>query len=242
MKDMSLPPKTILAIPGAGMHAGIWGGMAPHLLGFAFRPVSLPAHDAGGSGGLLPAIQDMAAFLRERLRDQPPESHVLMGHSMGALVALEAAFDPAVCAVILLGAAAKMPVNAELLKTAADNPEEAGRLIAKWGVFSGHPKAEAMRTVVGAVLHATAPKAVGNDLQACNNYRDGEEAARALKKPALVLSGAEDKMTRVADSTALSGMIAGAKHVVLERCGHMIMVEKPIEAAAEIRKFFDKKD
>jgi pimeloyl-ACP methyl ester carboxylesterase len=213
--------KTVVAMHGAGMNAGIWGTL------------DLPGHGKNGEA-LLPSIEKMAAWVEKQLGRHAPESVVLMGHSMGALVALEAAKNPAVGAVVLLGAAAKMPVHPDLLRQAAENPAAAADMILKWGVFSGHPEADALKSSLKKQMQ---PETLLNDMKACDSYSGGAAAAKKINKPVLVIAGEHDKMTRPQDGKTLADMIKGAAFHLLSGAGHMVMVEKPSELAKEIKGF-----
>jgi len=136
---MSHQSKFIMAVHGAGMHAGVWGSLVGGLP-LPCQAISFPGHGRT-DGELLPSIEKMAEWINARLADHSPQSVALLGHSMGALVALEAARHPAVQALVLMGAAAKMPVHPDLLKQAAEKPEAAMEMILKWGVSSAHPRA-----------------------------------------------------------------------------------------------------
>jgi len=228
--------KTIIAIHGAGMTGGVWGGLVPHLLDHTFRAITLPGHDPKAGSALLPDIPAMAAWVQEKL-DGHPQDVFLMGHSMGALVALAAADTSCVMGVGLLGAALEMPVNPELLKSAREAPNDAIGMLIKWGVYSGHPQVGAVRTVMGSVMHAANPAAVANDLAACNVFKDAEKLAGALHKPVLVLSGEHDKLTKASDGEALAKAVHGSEYRLLKDCGHMMMIEKPIDTAREIKEF-----
>lgn len=232
---------TIIALHGAGMQAGIWGGIVPHLLDYHVSALSLPGHDPKKDDAPLTRIEDMAAWLAAHLDSLPGDgSYVLMGHSMGALVALEAAAHPAVQSVVLMGAAAQMAVNDDLLTLAREKPEDAGAMIRKWGIYSGHPQAEAVGTVVKAIMAATKQDALGVDLTACHTYTGGADAARGLQKPVLVVCGENDKMTRALDGQALADVLPAGQHVLLPDCGHMMMIEHPIETALEIKRFLSR--
>lgn len=233
--------QTIIALHGAGMQAGIWGGIVPHLLDYHVTALSLPGHDPKKADTPLQSIADMAAWLRGYLDSLPKDSsYVLMGHSMGALVALETAAHPAVQSAVLMGAAATMPVNADLLTLSREKPDEAGAMIRKWGIYSGHPQADAVATVVKAIMVATKQDALGVDLAACNDYSTGVQTAGALQKPVLVLSGENDKMTRALDGQSLGEALPQGTHALLSDCGHMMMVEHPIETALEIKRFLSR--
>lgn len=224
---MSIPDQsTLIAIHGAGMSTGIWGILSEKL---PCRALSLPGHGEA-PGPLRPSIAAMAAWVEEQIKDEPSGSVILMGHSMGALVALEAAKFSSVAALVLMGCAARMPVHPDLLKQAANAPEAAATMILKWGVSPAHPEASAL------VKQQMQSSTLLNDLTACNAYQHGETAAKSIGKPALVLAGADDKMTKASEGKALAEML-GAQFRVVQGCGHMLMVENPLEIAREIKTF-----
>lgn len=228
---------TILAIHGAGAHGGVWNGLAQYLDGYAVKALSLPGHATKDDGEPLTSIVDMAFWVKRQLAGTPEKSVILMGHSMGALVALEMADHPAVHSVVLLGAAARMPVNQDLLKTAEESPVRAAEMIVKWGVYAASPGAETVKGLLDKTMKAADRRALARDLGACNDYKRGEERAKTLHKPALVISGAEDKLTSADDGLMLANLIPGGRYYRLSQCGHMMMLENPLETAGALGQF-----
>lgn len=227
-----------MAIHGAGLQGAFFGALAPHLLNFALKAVTLPGHDARRGDALLGDIQAMAAWLVQEIDALPVEYEiVLLGHSMGALTALEAAAHPRVKAAVLLGAAATMPVHADLLQTARDNPAAAAEMVAKWGIFRGHAQADTLRTVLLNMMTAVPPAAIGNDLAACDAYKGAAAAAARVQKPVLVLAADSDKMTPLAGAQALADMLPQSTFAIAEGAGHMFAIENPLECAKEIKAF-----
>lgn len=224
--------KKIIALHGAGMTAGVWDMLPAQLPGFIFRAMTLPGHGDGNAP--LQTIEEMADWLRAEIHNTPC---VLLGHSMGGLVALAAGDHPMVEKIILCGTAAEMPVNADLLKTAAETPEQAASLILKWGVFSGHPDVDDMR----AILKSTQfPAALANDLTACDRFKSGIVLSQKINKPVLVISGAQDKMIKAAEGAALAAVLPQGESTLIDHCGHMAMVEKPVEISFQIRRFLER--
>jgi len=218
---MSTREQIIIALHGAGMQASVWETLASTL---PCRALSFPKPS-------LTSIEAMSAWVETQIENHPPQSVILMGHSMGALVALEAAKHPAVAGLVLIGAAAQMPVHPDLLKQAIDAPEAAATLILKWGVSPAHPEA------VEVLKKHMQPKSLANDLAACNAYQHGETAARAVRQPVLVLAGSDDKLTKPAAAKALADILTHVQFHLVSGSGHMLMVESPVEIAKEIRMF-----
>ena len=137
---------TVLWLHGAGMDHSVWPLQARH---FAYRgcnalALDLPGHGRS-EGDLLTSIEAMADWLAGLIDGLGIARAAVVGHSMGALVALAcAARTPAkVERIGLLGAAPAMPVHPALLEAAA-RPEPLGpQMICDWGFgpaghFGGH--------------------------------------------------------------------------------------------------------
>lgn len=226
----------IIALHGAGMNAAAFGGLAPHFPAGAFEAWTFPGHDARQEGVGLLSIADMAQWVIERLAALPAGSVTLAGHSMGGLVAIEAAASPAVARVIALGAAATMPVHEDLLRMAREDSAGAQALIAKWGCDPAHPQAENIRQLVRGLMQKVPADCLYYDLAACNAYA----GAAGCAKPLGVIAGTHDKMARavagraLADSCAKAqGEAPGANYAEIN-CGHFMIFENPLGTAQAI--------
>ena len=76
---------------------------------------------------------------------------------------------------------------------------------------------------------------LGSDLAACNNYGSAVDAAANVSCPATFVLGRDDKMTPAKSGTALAANIEDSDVHVLERCGHMMMAERPNEMYQALR-------
>jgi pimeloyl-ACP methyl ester carboxylesterase len=165
---------------------------------------------------------------------------------MGALVAIETAAlaSGRIGALALLGVAESMPVHPDLLAAARENDPLAARLITSWGhagdaKVGGHP-APGLWMVGGAtrLLERSRPGTLHADLKACADYGSAVPTARRVTCPTVLVFGAADMMTPCARGEALAGAIDGAITVVLPRCGHMVMIERPDATTDALRKVF----
>ncbi len=238
----------VLLVHGAGMDHTVWSLQARYLAhhGHAVMAVDLPGHGRS-AGPLLGSIEAMADWIGELLDAQGLTRAALVGHSMGALVVLEAAarLKGRVTHLGLIGIAAAMPVHPDLLAAAKGNIALASELITSWGFGqSGHFGRNAspgLWMMGGAYrLLENAPAGVlANDLSACAVYHEAQAAAAMIACPTMLLLGADDRMTPASQGRKLAGAIAGADCRVLPGVGHMVMAEAPdetIDALADLMR------
>lgn len=240
--DPALP--TLVFLHGAGMDHSVWSLQARYFAhhGYAVLAVDLPGH--GRSEGPVPgSIPAMAEWAMNCLDALGIGRLALVGHSMGAFVALEAAASvpDRIRAVALLGVAARMPVHPALLAAARDNRPLAPELITAWGYgraaqLGGNPAPGLWMTGGGlSLLERAAPGVLAADLEACDAY-DGAAAARRVRAPALLLLGRDDRMTPPAKAEPLLAAMPQARRILLP-AGHMLMMERPDAVTDALRDF-----
>lgn len=239
--------RTAVLVHGAGMDQSVWTLQGRYLAfhGWNAVAVDLPGHGRAKNQPTLRSIGEIADWLAALIESLDVDRAAVVGHSMGALAALElAARHPRrVSQLALLGAAARMPVHPELLELARRHDRRAVDLICDWAFgIRGHvggnplPGGWLMGTARGLLLRGD-PAVLANDLAACDAYLDGERAAEAVRCPTLVLVGVEDRMTPPREGHALAGRIPGAICVEVAEAGHMMMVEQPEATLNALRKF-----
>ena len=234
-RDFAASRPTVVMIHGAGMDHVVWTLPARSLAhrGRSVLAVDLPGH-GGSEAPALASIAEMAEWLIRVLDAAAVEEAALVGHSMGSLIALEAAAaaPERVRRLALLGVAARMPVHRDLLKAAVDDPPLAADLIVSWGYgpvghFGGQP-APGLWVMGGghSLLERAPPGVLARDLAACDAY-DSASAASRIACPTLLLLGSEDRMTPPAKAKALAAAIPRATSITLPGVGHMMMSEAP---------------
>ncbi len=162
------------------------------------------------------------------------EPFALVGSSMGAAVALEAALNgPAPSALIAIGCGPKLRVAPAILAAIEDDFETFATAMPP--AFFANPTpalaAEAVRQI----------RAVGRsrtlaDFRACDAWDIGDRAS-ALALAALVLTGEHDQLTPARFGQSLANRIPGGQMRILTDAGHLAMVERPAETNEALRAF-----
>lgn len=234
--DPALP--CVVFLHGAGLDHSVW---ALHSRWFAYHGWSVLAPDMPGhgrsEGAPFSTIEDMADWAGRLIEAAGGTQANLIGHSMGALTALEAAarYPAKVSGLCLIGAAAAMPVSPELLGAAKAGDHAAIDMVSIWGHgFSaglGNSLAPGLWMLGGAerLLERARPGVLFSDLSACSNYKGGLAAAAKVSAPVTLVLGERDLIIPVKAGRALAASLPNARVTVLPGAGHMLMAERPEE-------------
>ena len=232
----------VVLVHGAAMDGSVWEQQAAALAGAGFDPIAVDLPGHGESGGE-PAttIKGYAGWLLAYLAmlDAPID---LIGHSMGALVVLEAARarPDLVRSVVMMGVADRMPVNPALLAAVADGDPTAFDGMAKW-MFAREPIGDPVWKAADAlaVLRRSHPGAAFADLAACDAYLSAAAVVAGFPGPILVLAGDQDVMTPPDGVAAIEAAATDLTTVVVEGSGHMLMVERPAVVNETLVRFLE---
>ncbi len=233
--DAGLP--VLIFLHGAGMNHSVWALQSRYFAhhGYNVLAVDLPDHGRS-TGPALTSIEDMADWVWRLVDAVGAKKAALVGHSMGTLIALEAAAKAPqrVRALGLIAAGLKMPVHPELQAAADANRHLAYEFIVDWGFsarshLGGHrPPGLWMMGAAMRILEKDGKGSLGGDFTACASYQGAAAAAAKVACPTIVIAGADDRMTPPKVGRALAEKIDGADLAIVD-CGHMMMIERPDE-------------
>ena len=244
--DAALP--CIVFIHGALNDHSVWTLLARWFAhhGHAVLAVDQPGHQRS-AGPVLPDVEALTDWTLALLDAAGVARAALVGHSMGSLIALEAAAraPTRVTHLAMLGTAYPMKVSAALLDMARDEPLRAidmtnafshSSLAAKpsypgpgsW--LQGGNRA-LMRRVQGAQHELNL---FHHDFSVCDRYAHGMQAASLVQCPVTMLLGERDQMT----SPKLTRDIAQALKAQVHHlpAGHALMQEVPEALLALLRR------
>ncbi len=235
--DPALP--CVVFIHGALNDHSVWTLLARWFAnhGFGVLAVDLPGH-MRSAGPALTGIEAMADWTLALLDAAGVQRAALAGHSMGSLVALEAAgrAPERATRLVMLGTAHPMAVPKALLDLSVEAPLKAidrvvnfsfSTLAAKPsypgpGVWLRGAGRQLMRLVLRHQGDATL---FHNDFAACDRYAGGLEAAARIRCPAHLVLARDDQMTPTRATSALAAALGAQVHTV--QAGHMLMQECP---------------
>jgi len=250
--DPALP--TIVFLHGGEHDHSVWSLQSRYMAhhGYGVLALDLPGH-MRSAGPALTTIESMAEHVAAALKTCGAGRLIVVGHSMGSLIALElgALLRDKVLGVVLIATASPMQVSDVLLDATRNSPARAMQMINIWshsaslGAFDRKPSSPGpgfsnvwsnlrlMQRVAqrnGAdVLHA--------DFAACNAYQRGAQAAAELTCPAQFILGASDSMTPARAAQPLIAACRDATVVILPGAGHSLMAENPDGVREALRHF-----
>lgn len=242
--------ETIVFVHGTAMDHTVWALQSRYFAyhGYNILALDLPGH--GQSGGTpQDKIESYAAWLLKILGQSKARCFHLVGHSMGALICLEAAAQygessPPLNSLSLVGFSYPMTVTPKLLDAARDNPTEAYAMMTQWShtsAIGGEPNPGFWSAGSQmSMMENSRPGAVFTDLTACNNYQAGQQAVSNTGCPILFVSGVQDKMAPAKLALKEADNNPNAEIVMLPRCGHSIMSENPDGVRDSLRQFIQK--
>ena len=223
--------ETLVFIHGSGDSAYLWHATLPHLSEYTTIALDLPGHGAlaDDPGPAQMSVADYAAFVREELAGHGVQAACLVGHSLGAAIALRLAVDAPtlVRRVALVGGGARLRVLPALLAKAQSDPQAAGRELPTLGFAPDHAEQAASYL---AERPATAPGMLYRDLAACDGF-DMTAELPGIGQPTLALVGAEDRLTPPKYATFLAERMPNAQAKVIPNAGHYLPIEAPAELA-----------
>lgn len=235
--DPALP--CVVLVHGAMNDHSVWTLLARSLAhhGHSVLAVDLPGHGSS-AGPVLASVEEAADWLWALLDAAGVKQAALAGHSMGSLIALEAASRQPVRAsrLIMLGTAYPMKVSDALLSTAREAPLKAIDMVnafsfagiaskpsypgpGAWmqgGEIALKRRMQAKQTELNLFEH---------DFRMCDAYANGLEAAAQVSCAATLILGDKDQMTSPKQAVPLAQALKA--RVVSLPAGHSLMAEAP---------------
>ncbi|MBC7226609.1 MAG: alpha/beta fold hydrolase [Thermoflexales bacterium] len=227
----------LILIHGAGGNHLHWPAALRRLPGATVYAVDLPGHGRSEGPGR-ERIEDYAADVVRFMDAIGVTRGILVGHSMGGAIAQMTALvaPERVAGLVLVGTGARLRVAPVLLDGILQDARGTVALITEW---AWGPEADPAMVARGRQMMARVdPQVVWGDFAACDRF-DIRERVGEIAAPTLVITGSEDRMTPPKFGQWLAERIPGARFVLVEGAGHMVMLEKPDQVAGAIREWLE---
>lgn len=243
--DPQLP--CIVFVHGALNDHSVWTLLARWFAhhGRAVLAVDQPGH-ARGRGAPLPRVEALGEWVLALLDAAGVERAAIVGHSMGSLIALEAAAQAPqrFSHLAMLGTAYPMKVSEALLTTARDNPFKAIDMVTAFSHSSLAPKpaypgpgawvpggARALMRRVHTAQHDV--NLFHHDFALCDRYASGLQAAAKVVCPATLILGERDQMTLPPQAREIA--VALKARIISVPAGHDLLAEAPEAVLGALR-------
>jgi abhydrolase domain-containing protein 6 len=246
----AISPEAILMLHGAAADKSSWVRFARHLRSKHSLVIpDLPGHGASAATiGLDYGINAQAERLRELLAKLRVQRVHIISNSMGGAIAihLAAGFPDFVASLVLIDAAGVEASPSWLrqhIESTGVNPMIELRDAADYRAMM-RIGMEAPPYIPGIIVSALARDFVRrksiNQKIAKDIERDLDQTQSLSKiaAPALIIWGAADKVFHVDNAEVLHQGLAGSRKIVMERIGHVPMVEAPKQVAAACSSFY----
>lgn len=230
---------TIVFLHGAQNDHSVWAlqsrWFAHH--GWNVLAPDLPGHGHSG-GDALTTVEAMADWVLALLDAAGSRQALLAGHSMGSLIALEAAHRAPgrVTGLALLGTTWPMKVSDHLLAASKDALQSAIDMVNIWSHSAPLPRpaspapgfsaAGMSRRLMQRLAERNPADLFHTDFTACNAYANGGAAAAGIAYPVLFVLGARDVMTPPRSAQTLTAAVKHGRIVTVD-AGHAMMAEQP---------------
>ena len=241
---------SVIFIHGVLCDHSVWILQSRYLAhhGWNVLALDLPGH-CRSSGDAPASVEQAADFVLALMDAAGLEKAVLIGHSFGSLVALEAAAraPDRVSQLVLVGIAFPMRVAPALLEASVSAPMQALKMV---NVFSRStlappPSALGPGTWVYGTSMALGRRVLASNphvnvfytgFKACDSYTHGVQAMALVTCPVLFVLGKVDQMTPPKAAQELIKLAKNANVVYLPG-GHQQMNETPEEMLMALRHF-----
>ena len=208
--------KTIILLHGSGQSHVVWSLTTQFLSDHNYNvfAIDFPGH-GNSEGKSLESIESMAEWLHEITIKLGIDKVILIGHSQGCLVALEYGnkYLSNIEKIIFVAGSYEIPVNKSLIDLALSGSMESINLMMKWGYgnskqfIGGNP----LQKILNSPREIREVLAV--DLIACNNYKNGINAAKKIKCPTFFIFGELDKMIQLKKGKILRNLFQMQKFI-----------------------------
>jgi pimeloyl-ACP methyl ester carboxylesterase len=232
----SRPP--VILIHGAGSNHLCWPAEIRRLRDANVYAIDLPGHGKS-AGAAHHRVSSYQSAIIDFIAQLGLNQAVVVGHSLGAAIALQLALDHPqhVAGLVCISAAASFQIDPSFInlfrvsQTQKQTQEILNHYFSpRHGKTQWYPNLlKSLPTVRNSLWYA--------DLRATANFDLRSQLSR-ITTHTLVLSGEADPLVPVSDTSHLARQLPSAQFKGFPQHGHLLMLEEPKAVAHEIHRFY----
>lgn len=227
---------TVVFIHGSGLAKGLWDfqvdALGSHMNTLA---LDLPGHGESNAPALT-RVEDLAETVMRFIESQQLPRPISCGLSLGGAIALQMLLDypQKLAGGILIGTGARLRVHPAIFEAIE---KDFKGFADGMGLYGASPKTDPGRLApLKEMAAAGRPETCRLDFRACDRF-DVMGRLPEIKRPVMIINGADDPLTPPKYSDYLGQHIAHARQVTIPDSGHMAPVEQPEAVNTGITKF-----
>jgi pimeloyl-ACP methyl ester carboxylesterase len=225
----------LIFLHGSGCSSNVWDQQLPFFDGSI--ALDLPGRS---NSEALASVSDLAQWLIDYISDHALENIVLVGHSLGAAVVMQAALlgNKNIKGLVLIGSGARLKVIPPLITSLS-------ALVAKSasipdGLLQANENIpEPFKTNINTAIKENGAKTMLDDFNLCDSF-DVMDQLENIKLPVQIIVGEKDIMTPVKYASFLHDRMANSELAVIKAGTHMVFAEQVEVVNKQIQGFVER--
>jgi len=227
--------KAIIFIHGSGGNSDTWKNQLNLDIEYDIVALDLPSHDKSDNFSDL-SLSLYVDVVHHLIKSLKYESVILCGHSLGGAIVQQYYFTypKEVSGLILCGTGGRLRVAPFILNLLKKNYRDYLNSLPA-GAFYRTTSKEIVDLYIQETAKISA-EVTYRDFKICDNF-DVLSKLDTIEVPCLIIVGKQDKLTPVKYSEFSHNKIKNSELHIINKAGHMVMLEKPNEVNQAIENF-----
>jgi len=229
--------KALIFIHGSGGSSYTWKNQLSLDIDYDLITLDLPSHDKSDNFSDL-SLHLYVDVVHQLIKSLNYEKVILCGHSLGGAIVQQYYFTypKNVSGLILFNTGGKLRVAPFILKSLKSNYQEFLDSLPAGAFYRATPK-ETIELYIQETSKISADVTY-NDFKICDGF-DVLSKLSSIEVPCLIIVGKNDQLTPVKYSEFFHNSIKNSELHIINKAGHMVMLEKPDEVNQVIENFIN---
>ncbi len=227
--------KALVFIHGSGGSSYTWKNQLNLDIEYDLIALDLPSHDKSDNFSEL-SLNLYVDVVHQLINTLKYETVILCGHSLGGAIVQQYYFTypKEISGLILCNTGGRLRVAPFILNSLKDNYQEYLDSLPAGEFYSATPK-ETIKLYIQETSKISA-EVTYKDFKICDGF-DVLNKLSTIEVPCLIIVGKQDQLTPVKYSEFFRNKIKNSELHIINKAGHMVMLEKPNEVNQAIENF-----